>query len=187
MDLPLYTQAIAIAAALFYIMGIVFALEAIIKARTSQGAIAWTISLFAIPFIALPCYLVFGRNKFKGYLEQRAEIEEESLSLVQKTSGLIAQHIIPTSEDSPLYTSLFNLARMPATAGNKVELLIDGIQTFDSIIAGLEAAEKYIMVEFYIFRDDELGKRIGRILAVPFRGLAAWRRGGGDVNGRESP
>ena len=165
MDLPLYTQAIAIAAALFYITGIVFALEAIIKARTSQGAIAWTISLFTIPFIALPCYLVFGRNKFKGYLEQRAEIEEESLSLVQKTSGAIAQHIIPTSEDSPLYTSLFNLARMPATAGNKVELLIDGIQTFDSIVTGLEAAEKYIMFEFYIIRDDELGKRLGRILA----------------------
>jgi cardiolipin synthase len=165
MDLPLYTQVIAIAAAMFYITGIVFALEAIIKARTSQGAIAWTISLFAVPFIALPCYLVFGRNKFKGYLEQRAEIEEESLSLVQKTSALIAQHIIPTSQDSPLYTSLFNLARMPATAGNKVELLIDGIQTFDSIIAGLESAQKYIMVEFYIFRDDELGRRLARILA----------------------
>jgi cardiolipin synthase len=157
MELSLYQEVIAIAAALLYILSIYFALEAIIKTRTSQGAIAWAISLFAIPFIALPFYLVFGRNKFDGYLDQRAEIEEESRRLTQRKSNIIEKHIIPTSGDSPLYSSLFNLARMPATSGNRVELLIDGQRTFDSIAAGLEAAEEYILFEFYIIREDELG------------------------------
>ena len=165
MELTPYTEVFAIAAALLYILSIAFALEAIMKSRTSQGAIAWTISLFAIPFLALPCYLVFGRNKFDGYLEQRAAIGEESLSLINRTSGSIEQHIIPVTDDSLLYTGLFNLARMPATAGNKVELLINGEQTFDSILAGLESAKESIMVEFYIIRDDTLGKKIGRILS----------------------
>jgi cardiolipin synthase A/B len=166
MELSLYyTEAIALGAVLFYLLSIAFALEAIIKARTSQGAIAWTISLFAVPFVALPCYLVFGRNKFDGYLEQRAEIERESLRLIEQSAGTIQQHIIPNADSAPLYTSLFNLARMPATRGNDVELLIDGQQTFDSIKAGLLGAEKYILFQFYIIRNDELGKQLSRILA----------------------
>jgi cardiolipin synthase len=54
---------------------------------------------------------------------------------------------------------------MPATGGNRVELLVDGVATFDSIQAGLESAGAYILFQFYIIRDDELGRRLGRILA----------------------
>jgi cardiolipin synthase len=165
MELSQYTQeAMALAAAVLYITSIVFALEAIIKTRTSQGAVAWAISLIAIPFLALPCYLVFGRNKFDGYLEQREEIEAESLRLLNRHSGAVEQFILPTSSDLPLYTSLFNLARMPATSGNSVDLLINGKRTFDSIAEGLATAQKYILFQFYIIRDDELGRRLGNIL-----------------------
>ena len=74
MDAPLITTFIAVALVLVYIMAIVSALEAIMNARTSQGAVAWTISLLTLPYITVPLYLVFGRNKFDGYLEQRDEI-----------------------------------------------------------------------------------------------------------------
>ena len=59
---------------LMYLASIISALEAILKSRTSQGAVAWTISLLTFPFIALPAYLIFGRNRFDGYLEKRDEI-----------------------------------------------------------------------------------------------------------------
>ena len=165
MDAPLITTLIAVALVLVYIMAIVSALEAIMQARTSQGAVAWTISLLTLPYITVPLYLVFGRNKFDGYLEQRDEIEKESLRLIRQTSGLIEQHIVPVSNDTPLYASLFNLARMPATTGNRVELLIDGQQTFDSLLEGIASAEKFILFQFYIIRDDDLGRRLCRILA----------------------
>ncbi len=165
MDAPLITTLIAVALVLVYIMAIVSAVEAIMKTRTSQGAVAWAISLLTLPYITVPLYLVFGRNKFDGYLEQRDEIERESLRLIQQTSGLIEQHIVPVSNDTPLHASLFNLARMPATSGNRVQLLVNGQQTFDSIEAGLSSAEKYILFQFYIIRDDDLGKRLCRLLA----------------------
>ena len=165
MELHLYTEFIAIAVALFYILAIFSALEAIIKTRTSQGAVAWTISLLTFPYLAVPIYLVFGRNKFDGYLEQRREIESETQRLITRTSGSVEEHILPRSNDTPLYTSLYALARMPATRGNKVDLLINGSDTFQSILEGLESAQKYILFQFYIVRDDELGKRLGRVLA----------------------
>ena len=37
----------------FEILGIVSALDAIMKTRTSQGAIAWAISLVTFPWLAL--------------------------------------------------------------------------------------------------------------------------------------
>jgi cardiolipin synthase len=165
MDFSLYAEIAAVVLVLAYVMAIVSALEAILKARTSQGAIAWTISLLTFPVLTVPLYLVFGRNKFDGYLEQRDEIEAESLRLIRHTSGAVAEHVVPVSNHTPMYTSLFNLARMPATTGNRVELLIDGEQTFDSILQGLRSAEKYIFFQFYIIRDDELGRRLGRVLA----------------------
>ena len=62
---------IGIAAAFFQIAGIVAALHAVMSARTSQGAVAWAISLVAIPYLSLPLYLVLGRNKFRGYVDAR--------------------------------------------------------------------------------------------------------------------
>jgi cardiolipin synthase A/B len=165
MALDIYGELIAITVVLFYALAVFSAFEVILKGRTSQGTIAWTISLLLMPLVAVPVYLVFGRSRFDGYLEKRDEIEAESLLLIQRTSQWIEEHIIPATSDVPLYTSLFNLARMPATRGNQVELLIDGKATFDSILQGIHSAQSYILVQFYIIRDDELGRRLGRALA----------------------
>ncbi len=158
-------ELIAIALTVLYLVAIVSALEAVLRARTSQGAIAWAISLVTFPYLALPLYLVFGRNRFDGYLEQRRQIEADSQRLEAETRDNIAQHIIPATRFTPFYTSLFRLSRIPATTGNQLELLVDGQQTFDSIAAGMADARRYILFQFYIIRDDELGRRLGRILA----------------------
>jgi cardiolipin synthase len=49
--------------------------------------------------------------------------------------------------------------------GNDVELLVDGQDTFDSIFEGIQRAERYILVQFYILRGDGLGKQLNRRLA----------------------
>ena len=48
-----------------------------------------------------------------------------------------------------------------------MELLVDGQATFDSIFAGIEAATEYLLVQFYIVRDDRLGRELAeRLLRV---------------------
>jgi cardiolipin synthase len=158
-------EVLAVLLALLYFFAISCALEAIMKARTAQGAIAWTISLITFPYAALPVYLVFGRNKFDGYLEQRLEMESEIGQLMERSSASVSRHAIPTTQDTPLYNSLYALARMPAVRGNAAQLLIDGPETFDSIASHMEQAQNYILFQFYIIRDDDLGRRLGRIMA----------------------
>ncbi|MFT5709864.1 MAG: cardiolipin synthase [Halioglobus sp.] len=164
MNIILLTEIIAVTLVLFHLLGIVSAVEAIIKVRTAQGAIAWAISLLTFPYLAVPCYWVFGRNRFDGYLEQREQIREKSVELIEQTTNTVEQHIIPRSSKNSFYSTLYELARMPATNGNNVELLINGEKTFNSIAEGLASAEKYILFEFYIIRDDELGQRLGNIM-----------------------
>ena len=53
MDPQLITTLVAVALVLVYVMAIVSALEAILNARTSQGAVAWTIS--CSPYPISPC------------------------------------------------------------------------------------------------------------------------------------
>ncbi|MFV0478066.1 MAG: cardiolipin synthase [Parahaliea sp.] len=161
----LYSDVIAIIALLLYLMAIMSAIEAAMKARTAQGAIAWTISLLTMPYLSLPLYWIFGRHKFAGYLEQKRKVEHETRHLMQKAAHVLDDFIIAPSRKIPLYNSLFQLSRTPATRGNHVELLINGQATFASIIEGLEAAKDYILMEFYIFRSDELGRHIADILS----------------------
>ena len=161
MNIP-YLEIAVLVTALAYVLAVASAFEAMLKSRTPQGAIAWTISLLALPLLTVPVYLIFGRNKFDGYLEQRSELETRSNALIEGRANIIRDYIV--EPDTALYRSLCELARMPATRGNTVELLIDGQQTFDSIAAGIERAERYVLFQFYIIRDDELGRRMGKLL-----------------------
>jgi cardiolipin synthase len=53
---------------------------------------------------------------------------------------------------------------MDLTRGNRVELLINGQATFDSIISGIAQAKEYVLCQFYMFHDDGLGRRMQQAL-----------------------
>lgn len=54
-----------------HILGGIAACHAILNTRTSQGAIAWAVSLTAVPYLTLIPYLFLGRSKFSGYVDAR--------------------------------------------------------------------------------------------------------------------
>lgn len=165
MELTVWVHIAAVSFVLFYVLAIVSAIEAILKARTSQGAIAWVISLFTFPLVAVPLYLILGRSRFAGYLEQREAVQEESRLLLEEAQSAVAHYALPATAERPLYASLLKLVLVPPTTGNAVQLLIDGRATFDSIEQGLRGAQQYILFQSYILREDDLGRRVARILS----------------------
>ena len=148
----------------FYVCGFIAAIDAVMKVRTSQGAVAWSLSLVTFPFVAVPAYLVLGRSKFEGmvaaYEEKKDQIEGIREDILQ---GL--KPWIYTSDDSKsIYNGIRNLSERDLTRGNRVELLINGDATFDSILAEVAEAKSYILFQFYMFHDDGLGKRVQKAL-----------------------
>jgi cardiolipin synthase len=67
-------------------------------------------------------------------------------------------------EFDPKYVALEELAEMPFTSHNDATLLIDGKETFAAMFAGIEAAKNYIIVQFYIINDDNLGRQLKELL-----------------------
>src|SRR5512133_2326962 len=66
----------ALAVAVFYIVGILHVLHALMHVRTSQGTIAWVISLVTVPFLAIPLYWLLGRTRFSGHVGGRRTMDE---------------------------------------------------------------------------------------------------------------
>jgi cardiolipin synthase A/B len=56
-------------------------------------------------------------------------------------------------------------ATTPLTAGNKVDVLVDGPQTYAAIERAMQAARHHIHVETFIFGDDEIGRKFAELLA----------------------
>ncbi|MBB3189164.1 cardiolipin synthase [Halomonas cerina] len=146
---------LGLAILLIHVLGVLSAVLALMSSRTSQGAIAWIISLLTMPYLAVPAYWVFGRPRFYGYVSARGERDTVLRRLLARYRDRFDPYL-PASSDADI-RAVEKLAMMPLTSGNQAELLIDGEATFDSLFAGIEAAEEYILIQFFIVRDDALG------------------------------
>lgn len=141
-----------------YVLAAVCAVREIMNSRTSQGTIAWLLSLALLPFPTTFIYLVFGWKLFDEYAESQTHsgrawrlARSEDLRIVDSATG----------DDWPVLT---RVAELPFLYGNAATLLVDGEETFASILDGISRAEDYILVQFYIIRDDDLGRRFADAL-----------------------
>ncbi len=150
----------------FEILGVLSAVHAIMSARTPQGSIAWAVSLVTLPYVSVPAYWVFGRNKFRGYVLARQHELELIDDVIRQANDQITGVAALDDWRSAAITGAEKMARVPLTNGNNVTLLVDGDATFASIFEGIDAAEEYVLVQFYIVRDDELGRQLqSRLIA----------------------
>jgi cardiolipin synthase len=133
-------------------------------ARRAQGAIAWSVSLVVFPFIALPAYLVFGRSKFEVMVQAYAQRKDEIDALINEVQTNLHEWAVPSDNRPSMYAAMYKLSGMELTHHNRVQLLINGQATFDSIIASIAEARAYVLVQFYMFHDDGLGRRLQRAL-----------------------
>ncbi|HUL03935.1 MAG TPA: cardiolipin synthase [Gemmatimonadales bacterium] len=155
---------IAAITTVFYLAGIVAAVEAVMTVRTAQGAIAWSVSLVSFPFVALPAYLVFGRSKFAGMVAAYRQRKDEIDGLIEEVQRNLDASAVPDDDRPSVYRAIQRLSGMKLTRGNRAQLLIGGEATFDSILSGIAAARDYVLVQFYMFHDDGLGRRMQQAL-----------------------
>jgi len=159
---------------LAHVLGALTSLDALMSTRTSQGAIAWIVSLNTLPVVSVPAYWVLGRTKFQGYVTIRRQLHLEFARKAEEVLATLEPWIrAPDAGDDGLVGS--RLAEMPYLAGNRVDLLVDGEATFASILAGIEEARAFVLVQFYIVRDDGIGGELRDALIAKCReGVPVW-------------
>jgi len=160
---------------IFHIVGFLSSIDAVMGTRTSQGAIAWVISLNTFPYVAVPAYWVLGRSKFKGYVSSRQEGDHEIRNVALHAREESMEQRSNLSEEHPATHASELLAKIPVLRNNQIELLVDGQQTFDSIFEGIDSAKEYILIQFFIVKDDELGRELkSRLLARAREGVRVY-------------
>ncbi len=157
-------------------VAIVAAVHAVMNVRTAQGATAWLLALVTLPFIALPLYAVFGRRRFLGYVEaHRAGIAAIAHAASQLSGDAGEPFRSTLNRGNRRYAGFEKIAGTPFLRANEASLLVDGEATFQAIFDAIAGAREYVLVQFYIVRDDALGGRLKELLmACAARGVRTY-------------
>src|SRR5262245_45999138 len=66
---------------------------------------------------------------------------------------------LPEGLDDPgLEDLLTRIESSPVLSGNRVTVYADGTEAFESMLAAIDSAVEEVLLEAYIFRDDETGR-----------------------------
>jgi len=140
-------------------LGVLNAIHAAFKVRTPQAAIGWVLGLVTVPYFAIPLYWTFGRAKFIGYRSAMTDQSGPLHDAAVQAASASAPYNVESDAGGALTRRRKLLTTLPASRGNHVELLIDGEAIFDAIFAAIDSARDYLLVQFFIVRDDTLGRQ----------------------------
>lgn len=84
--------------------------------------------------------------------EGRMDPHQRATYLVNISAGTDSELVSTTLDD------IATLSNTPLYVDNDVQLLIDGPETYASMLEAIESAEHHILLESYIFADDEVGQ-----------------------------
>jgi cardiolipin synthase A/B len=158
-----------------YFFALIAAIHAIMGSRTSQGSIAWSLSLLTLPMIALPLYLIFGRYRFEGYVRMRSAKIAKVKSDFKKTYKFLDNNYIDHVILNLHNIFISNVAEAKFTTKNKIEFLQNGQEYFPSVFAEIEKAQNYILLQSYIIQSDQVGQElINHLISSANRGVKVY-------------
>jgi phosphatidylserine/phosphatidylglycerophosphate/cardiolipin synthase-like enzyme len=118
-----------------------------------------------MPWLAIPFYWVFGRNRFRGYVISRragADITVESWQMI--TAAMGSHRAEQDGAAGALCRSTERLTGLPCTTGNAVELFADGGGAFSAMLEDIAAAEGYVFIQSFIVEEGRLAEELAAVL-----------------------
>ena len=156
---------VAVVLAVVEIIGILLAVDAVMRPRSSQAAIAWSIALVTLPVVTIPLYVIFGRTRFHGYAEALRLKETIVGERLREWFSRMAATAAESHEGLEAVEDLVrSITGIPFTRGNRVELLVDGEATYEAMLNAVTAAESYVLVQFYIVKEGTIARRLSEAL-----------------------
>ncbi|MGB8954218.1 MAG: cardiolipin synthase, partial [Tumebacillaceae bacterium] len=136
--------------------------------RNPEKTVAWLIILAVFPVIGFILYLVLGRNARKHKLFHHKYVGGQRLKRVVTAQ---AQHLTENEvfcgevdRKKRLVRLLLRNARAPLTANNRACVLTNGQEKFAALFEAMRQAKHHIHLQYYIFKNDEIGHETHEIL-----------------------
>lgn len=142
--------------------------------RSPTTASAWLVLIFFLPWVGLAVYAFFSNVS----LPQRRRKKREKMlaALAHQVNRHFDARVDQLDPDlrerlGQAVRLAQGLGRMPILDGNQVELLADYGGIIDRLVADVDAAQDHVHLLYYIFADDQTGRRVAEAL------MRAARRG----------
>lgn len=154
---------------IFFIVLYVYTLISIISVvllenRNPVKSFSWILVLILLPFLGIFFYLILGQNLRKEKLISKKSIRWHN----EKPTERNEIKILESHKTFKKYTNLIRLLNNNSEANvyafNKIEVLADGITTFNSMFNAIENAREHIHIEFFIFEDDRISNKLRELL-----------------------
>lgn len=142
--------------------------------KNPSRTLTWLLILALIPYLGLFFYFFFGREnerKLKRKMKKKPGSITYNAALIQRE--LVGQLDFFKNYESYVNDRLLSLllknSDSPFSLNNKVEVLNNGQSTYGKIIKELYDAKDHIHLEYFIIRDDAIGKAFVEVLAKKAR------------------
>ncbi len=150
-----------------YFLAIAVWVGIVIKSEYSVSKLPWLLILVIEPFTGLFLFLTFGRDyrESNRYADHPLCNDARYLTHEPKTDFELYEYQDIDSEVTDIYKTAYNMTKHHAYLhDSKATVLRNGDIFFPALIHALEQAQQFILMQFYIIRTDQTGKRILNIL-----------------------
>ncbi len=159
-------------AKIFYFFYILFVIITIVRLlldnKSPEATVGWFLALFFLPFLGVVLYLLGGVNwKKKKILKHLPEKRfNNELGPILERQKAFTRSLTKEIDTDVLKTMTLSLqsGNSVLTINNDVRLFYNGEQKFSSLLKDLEDARESIHMEYFIYKEDETGKKIAEIL-----------------------
>ncbi|TFD61994.1 cardiolipin synthase [Cryobacterium sp. Hh7] len=132
----------------------VVAIIVVPRNRRPMSGMAWLLTIFFIPYLGVLLFLLIGyRTLPKKRRLMQDEINQFILDSTEGMELVRRDHPWPSWLESVVELNR-NLGAMPLVGDNTASLINDYQLSFDTMIADIDLAKKYVHVEFYILSLD---------------------------------
>ena len=131
--------------------------------RNPRSVWTWLFALNFIPVFGILFYLLFGQDLKKSRMFRIKEISDRLNFPIKSQEEIIGADNVPEEMMDPISRDfrsliLYNLETSGAvlTACNRIQIYTDGQEKFAALRDALRKAGKYIHIQYYIIKNDEV-------------------------------
>ena len=137
--------------------------------RSPQTVWTWLLLLYFIPILGFVMYLIIGQDFNKSRMFKAKEIEGELKYAVRRQEETIYyKRLRMANPEMSRFKDLilYNLEAGEAvlTDNNDIRVYTDGKEKFRALIEEMKQAKRYIHMQYYIIRNDELWQEVEKVL-----------------------
>jgi cardiolipin synthase len=151
---------------ILYLVTILFVCIMIVfENREPVKTLSWVLVILLVPLFGIAFYIFFGQR----YRKMKIFSKKNILDLEQLSNNAAFQaRILPERladvsekirEKEHLIKLMLNNNKSALTEYNRLEILLDGTNTFPAMVEAIAEARSYINMEFYRFESDILGMK----------------------------